>query len=141
MHVGRLGSSRWWAAIGTTRAKKLEASFDVRVTWIQFCRPLVGVQGISDLVVARLVLHTALVTSYTYKKSRYSLKTYQSAEIVPDLRNVRVQANSPRVRVQSISVLVDLVIQDTDGAPKSGILPIAIHGLLVGFICFWILLL
>jgi hypothetical protein len=69
------------------------------------------------------------------------MKTYQSAEIVPDLRDVRVQANSSRVRVQGISVLVDLVIQDTNGAPKSGILPIAIHGLLIGFICFGILLL
>lgn len=141
MHISRLRSGRWWATIGTTRAKKLEASFDVWVTWIQLRCPLVGVQGISDLVVARLVLHAELVISYTYEKSRLSLKTYQSAEIVPDLRNVRVQANSPRVRVQSISVLVDLVIQDTDGAPKSGILPIAIHSLLVGFICFWILLL
>lgn len=67
MHVGRLRSSRGWTTIGTTGTKKLEASFDVRVTWIQFRCPLVGIQGVSDLVIARLVLHVELVISYTYK--------------------------------------------------------------------------
>jgi hypothetical protein len=56
MHVGRLRSSRWRTAICTAGAKKLKASLNVWVTRIQLCCPLISVQCIGNLVVARLIL-------------------------------------------------------------------------------------
>lgn len=66
---------------------------------------------------------------------------YQSTEIIPDFRDVGVEADGARVGIEGVSVLVDLVVQDTDRAPESGVLAIAVDGLLVGFIRLGVLLL
>lgn len=36
--------------------------------------------------------------------------SYQSTQVVPDLRDVGVQANSTRVGIERVTVLVDLVV-------------------------------
>jgi hypothetical protein len=68
-------------------------------------------------------------------------ESYQSAEVVPDFGNVRVQSDGTRVGIQSIPVLVDLVIQDTNGAPECWVAPVTVDSLLVGLVRFRILLL
>lgn len=68
-------------------------------------------------------------------------KTYQSAEIIPNLGNIWVQANGSRVRIESIPILVDLVIQHTNTAPKCWIPAITVNGLLISLVCLRILLL
>lgn len=60
--------------------------------------------------------------------------TYQCPEVVPDLRYVRIQADSPRVCIQGIAILVDLVVQNSDRAPECRVATIAIHSLLIRFI-------
>ena len=67
----------------------LEALLDVGVVGIEIRGPLIGVDSIADLVVARLV---------------------QRAEVVPDLTDVWVDADGLAVGVQRVSVLVDLEI-------------------------------
>lgn len=67
--------------------------------------------------------------------------SYQSTKVVPDLGNVRIKADSPRVRVQSVAILVDLVIQNTYAAPECRVLTVTIDCLLIGFVCFGVLLL
>lgn len=69
------------------------------------------------------------------------IKTYQSAQVIPDLRNVRIEADGTGVGVERIAVLIDLIIQDTNRAPKSRVLSITVHGLLVGFVGLGIFLL
>lgn len=56
MNVGRLRCRRRRSSISATRAKKLEASLDMRVARVQLGGALVSIQGIRDLVVATLVL-------------------------------------------------------------------------------------
>ncbi len=68
-------------------------------------------------------------------------KPYQCAQVVPDFRNVRVESYCARVRIQRVSILVDLVVQDTDGAPERWVSAVAVHSLLVSFIGFRVLLL
>jgi hypothetical protein len=70
-----------------------------------------------------------------------SSSTDQGTEVVPHLRNVRVQANSSGVRVKSIAVLVDLVVQHTNTAPERRVAAVTIHGLLISFIGFGVFLL
>lgn len=81
---------------------------------------LIGVECVSCLVVARLV---------------------QSSQVVPNLRDVGVQADSTRVRVKRITVLVDLVIQHANTAPESRVTAITVDSLLVRFVSLGILLL
>lgn len=113
-----IGWSRSRAAAVVRVSEKLEPCLDVRVAWIQFSSPLVRVEGIVDLVVTTLV---------------------QSAEVIPDLGDKWVKANSPRVGVQSISVLVDLVVEHTNGAPEGGIASITVDSLLVRLVSLRIL--
>lgn len=68
-------------------------------------------------------------------------QTYQSSEIIPNLGDERVQADGARVRIQGISVLINLVVQHADRAPECGIPPITVHGLLVCLVCLRVLLL
>lgn len=68
-------------------------------------------------------------------------RTDQCAEVIPHFRNERVEPNGARVRVQRISVLIDLIVQDTDGAPEGRVTTLAVDRLLVGLVCFGILLL
>lgn len=67
--------------------------------------------------------------------------SYQSAKVVPNFRDVWIEANGAGVGIERIAVLVDLVIKDSDGAPKRRVAPISVDGLLVSLICFRILLL
>jgi lactate dehydrogenase-like 2-hydroxyacid dehydrogenase len=83
MHIGRLRSSRWRATIGTTRAKKLKASFNVWVTRVQFRCPLIGVQRIGNLIVARLVLFAKLITNYTKKKTKKKKEKKENCQSGP----------------------------------------------------------
>ena len=66
---------RWWRVAGgglTCLAQKIEACFDVNVVRVEVCCTLVCIQSIACLVVARFV---------------------QSAKIIPDFRDVRVEAD------------------------------------------------
>jgi hypothetical protein len=98
--------------------EKLQTSLDVDVGWVEISGPTVRIESVGDLVVARLV---------------------QGTQIIPDLRDVWVQANRTRVSVKRIAVLVDLVIEDTNRAPEGGVATIAVDRLLVGFVCLWVL--
>jgi hypothetical protein len=68
-------------------------------------------------------------------------QAHQSTQVVPDFGDVRVQAYRTGVSIKRISVLVDLVIQNANRAPKSWIPTVTIYSLLIGFICFWVFLL
>ena len=65
------------------------------------------------------------------------VNTYQSAKVVPDFGDVRVETDCSGVCIQCITILIDLIVQHTDGAPERWIPPISIHGLLISFICLW----
>lgn len=104
---------------------------------IEVCCSLVGVQGVCGLVVTRLVLERSAFCGTHQRGAR----SYQSAQVVPDLGNVWIEANGARVRVECIAVLVDLVIENSDRAPEGWVSPITIDSLLVRFVCFGILLL
>src|ERR1700761_3233072 len=60
--------------------------------------------------------------------------TYQSSKVIPHFGNVWIQTNSSRIRIQGISILINLVIKNTNRAPKGGISAITIDGLLVGLV-------
>lgn len=92
----------------------------MRVIRIKFGSPLVSIKRIVNLVVARLV---------------------ECAKVVPNLGDEGVQTDCARVRVQGIPVLVDLVVQHTNGTPERWVSPIAIDGLLISLIRFGVLLL
>lgn len=66
---------------------------------------------------------------------------YQSAKVVPDLGNVWVEAYRAGVRIECVSVLVNLVIQDSNGAPESRVPAITVDSLLVCLVCLGVLLL
>jgi hypothetical protein len=106
--------------VGRLTLEERKPGFDVHVGRIELSSSRVGIQGVVGLVVARLV---------------------QGTEIVPDLRDVGVEADGPRVSIQSITILVDLIVQHTDGAPEGRVATITVDGLLVGLICLGILLL
>jgi hypothetical protein len=93
--------------------QKLQAVLDRSVAGVKLGSAGIGVNGIGNLVVARLVERT---------------------QIVPHFRNVRVQADGARVGVERVAVLVDLVVQHTDRAPKGGITAVPIDGLLIRFV-------
>lgn len=89
--VGR--HRRSTSTIGLSISQKLKPCLDMRVAGVQLSGALIGVQSIIDLVVAALV---------------------ECAEIIPYFGDERVQTNRPRICIQSISVLVDLIIEHTD---------------------------
>jgi hypothetical protein len=67
--------------------------------------------------------------------------TYQGSKIVPNLGNVRVESNGSAVGIEGVPVLVDLVVQDTDGTPEGWVATVAVDGLLVRLVCLRVLLL
>jgi hypothetical protein len=71
-------------------AKKLETSLDMRVARIKIGSTRVGVEGIGNLIVAGFILGRllALASNKDHKNN-----AYQSSKIIPDLRDVRVEAN------------------------------------------------
>lgn len=91
----------------------------MRVVGIQFSSSLVSIQGIANLVVARLI---------------------QGAKVVPNLRDKGVESDGPRVGIQGVAILVDLIVQDTNRTPEGGVPAIAIDGLLVGLVSLGVLL-
>ena len=58
----------------------------------------------------------------------------QSTEAIPNFVQHWIHSDSPRVGIQSIAVLADLVIKNSDGAPKHRVLAVTIDSLLVGVI-------
>lgn len=108
------------SAVSLSVSEKLQPRLDMWIVGIELSCSLVGIQRVTDLVVARLV---------------------QCAKIIPHLRDEGVEANSPRVRIQSITILVNLIIQNADRAPEGRIPTVAVHSLLIGFICLRVLLL
>jgi hypothetical protein len=92
---------------------------DRRVIGIKLRSTSVSINGIADLVVARLV---------------------QASQIIPNLRDVRVNSDSTRISVECITVLVDLEIENADRAPKRRITPVTIDCLLISFVCLVVLL-
>lgn len=84
--------------------------FDRLVVWVQVeCSPI-RVDGIGDLVVARLI---------------------KRAEVIPDLRDVWVESDRSRVGVKGVSELVDLVVEDADRAPERRVSTVPVDGLLI----------
>lgn len=67
--------------------------------------------------------------------------TYQSAQVVPDLADIGVQPDGAGVGVQRVAVLIDLVVENTNGTPEGRVPPIAVHGLLVSLIRLGVFLL
>jgi hypothetical protein len=103
---------------GQLTLEQLQTSLDVDIGRVKVCCTSIGVEGIGDLVVARLV---------------------QSAQIVPHLGDVGVQADSTRVSIERVTVLVDLVVKDTDRAPECGVATVAVDSLLVSLVGFGVL--
>lgn len=94
-------------------ANLVESLRDNRVGRVELQSALVCVDGVRHLVVARFV---------------------QRAEVVPHFGEVRVNANCPRVGIERVVVLVDVVVQHPDRAPERRILPVAIDCLLVSLV-------
>lgn len=94
--------------------QQLEAVLDGIVGRIQLGRTRVRVNGVGDLIVARLV---------------------EAAQVVPNLPDVGVEADGTRVGIQGVTVLVDLEVENTNRAPESGVSAITVHCLLIGLVC------
>jgi hypothetical protein len=107
-------------AIGGLPFEQRQACLDMDVCGIKVSSASVRIERVAGLVVARLV---------------------QSAKVVPDFGNVGVEANGTRVRVERITVLVDLVVEHTDRTPECWVAAIAVHSLLVSFVSLGVLLL
>ena len=60
--------------------------------------------------------------------------TEKGAQIVPHLGDIGVDSNGSKVRVERVSKLIDLVIQNTNRAPKGRVVAVAIYSLLICFI-------
>ena len=120
-----------WMAI----AKKLQSRPDVSVCRVQFGGSGVCIKSICGLVVARFVLQDLISSPKNCGQSDRFL-TYKCPKVIPHFGNVRIQTYGARIGVKCITILIDLVVEDSDGAPEGRISPIAIDGLLVSFICF-----
>ena len=89
MDISRRGSRL--RSVGLATTKQLEASLDVRVAGIQFSSPLVSIQSIICLVVARLILRERVRLLMHNGGGLYDPfggggggATYQSTEIIPN---------------------------------------------------------
>lgn len=122
-------------------SEKLQACLDVDIAGIQLVRALVRIERIADLIVARLVLQVWVSNVPNEISVTREHGAYKSAKVVPDLGNVRVEAYRAGVRIECVSVLVDLVIQDSNGAPESRVPAITVDSLLVCLVCLGVLLL
>ena len=97
----------------------MKALGDSAVSGVELCSPRVGVDGIPYLVVAALV---------------------EATEIKPDLGDVRVDADSPRVSVQGIAILINLEVQDANGTPERWVATVSVDSLLVCLVCLVVFL-
>ena len=94
--------------------------------------------------VVSLKEHRALASTETERereREREIQATYQSAKIIPDLADIRIDTNSTRVSVQGIAVLIDLIIKNTNRTPESRIPAISVDSLLICFVCLGVFLL
>lgn len=101
-----------------TTLQKLQSSFYMDVRRIEFRCPLIGIQRVIRLIIARLV---------------------QRSKVVPNFGNVWVKTYRAGVRIQSVPVLVNLVVKHTNGTPKCRVPAVAIDSLLVCLIRFRVL--
>jgi hypothetical protein len=99
--------------------EQLQASLDVNVGRVKIRGASVSIESIGDLVVARFV---------------------QCAQIVPDLGNVGVEADGTGIGIEGVTVLVDLVVEDTNRAPEGRVATVAVDCLLVGLVCLGVFL-
>lgn len=67
--------------------------------------------------------------------------THQCAKVIPDLGDVWIESYGAGVRVERIAILIDLIIEYSDGAPEGRVPAITVHCLLVGFVGFRVFLL
>lgn len=68
-------------------------------------------------------------------------QTYKSPKVIPNFRDIGVQTDRTGVRIKRVTVLINLVIEDANRAPESGITSISVDCLLIGLIGLGILLL
>ena len=137
MDISRLSRRR---PIGLPVAEQLQPALDVRVCGVQLGSPLVRVKGIGNLVVAGLILKCPGSVNLKQDMARKERETHQSAQIIPDFRDPGVEADGTRVRIKRVTVLIDLIVKHANGAPERGVPAIAVHSLLVGFVCLGVLL-
>lgn len=92
---------------------------------------------LSDYCMIRTVRFVNTTSNFVGTKQQ----TYKCAEVIPDFGDVWVQPDGTGVCIKRISVLIDLVVEDSDGTPEGRVAAITIDRLLVGFICLRVLLL
>lgn len=114
---------RWWRWQGHTIPlrvpKQVKSVFDRGIVRVQVLCTSVRIDRVVDLVITGLV---------------------QTAEVVPNLADVRVESDCSRVRVQGVTILVDLVVEHPDGAPEGRITAVSVDGLLVRLVRLVVLL-
>lgn len=84
-----------------------------RIRRLELQCPLVCVDSVRHLVVARLV---------------------ESSKVEPDLAEVRVYPDRPRIRIECIVKLINVVVQHTDRTPERWVLAVPINSLLISFV-------
>jgi hypothetical protein len=99
--------------------EQLETLSNRNIGRIQLACTSIGVNGVGDLIVTALI---------------------EASKIEPDLRDIRVYSDRTRIGVKGVAELVDLEVENTDRAPKCGVAPISVHGLLIRFIGFVVFL-
>lgn len=104
--------------VGLVTPEQLQPSLNVRICRVQLGSPRIRIQCIGNLVVARLV---------------------QCSKVVPDFGNVGIEADGARIGVKRVAILVNLIVEDTNGAPKGWVARVAVDCLLVGFVGLGIL--
>jgi hypothetical protein len=119
----RLRVPTWWRGSltgRTTGPEILQAGLDMGILRIQVGGPLVSIQSIVDLVVARLV---------------------KSSQVIPDFADIRIKSDGSRVSIKCVPVLVDLVVEHSDRAPECRVASVPVDSLLISLVCFGVLLL
>ena len=118
--LGQRRTSLIGKAVSRLALEQCQACLDVHVCGVEVGGTSVCVERITCLVVARLV---------------------QRTKVIPDLRNVRVEADGTRVRVKRVAVLVDLVVKNTNRTPECWVATVTVYSLLVGFVGLGVFLL
>lgn len=95
-------------------ANLLQAAREERIPRIELDSALICIRGVGQLIVTRLV---------------------QSAQVLPDLGDERVDADCARVGVESVVILADVEVEHANAAPVCRILAVPVHGLLVSLVC------
>jgi len=117
--VLRTRSSRQLTTSSLRSLEQLKPLSNGNIAGIQFACAGVGVNGVGDLIVATFV---------------------EASEIEPDFRDIRVYSDRTRISVKGVTELVDLEVENANRAPKCGVAPISVHGLLIRFVGFVVFL-